>query len=73
MPNRESQETDFIRKTKIVCTIGPACDSEEMMKELDILYGSRVNEEEIDRKISDLRKKIEILEQQKRQREVEKS
>lgn len=34
MPNRESQETDFIRKTKIVCTIGPACDSEEMMKEL---------------------------------------
>ena len=31
------------------------------------------NEEEIDRKISDLRKKIEILEQQKRQREVEKS
>lgn len=44
---------------------------------MDILYGCRVNEEEneeeIDRKISDLRKKIEILEQQKRQREVEKS
>lgn len=39
---------------------------EEMMKELDILYGCRVNEEEIDRKISDLRKEIEILEQQKK-------
>ena len=34
MPNRESQETDFIRKTKIVCTIGTKYNSEEMMKEL---------------------------------------
>ena len=39
---------------------------EEMMKELDILYGYSVNEEEIDRKISDLRKEIEILEKQKK-------
>ena len=46
---------------------------DEMIEEMDILYGCRVNEEEIDRKISDLRKKIEILEHQKRQREVEKS
>ena len=36
------------------------------MKELDILYGYSVNEEEIDRKISDLRKEIEILEKQKK-------
>lgn len=50
---------------------------EEMIEEMDILYGCRVNEEEneeeIDRKISDLRKKIEVLEQKKRQREVERS
>ena len=39
---------------------------EEMMKELDILYGSRESEEEIDRKISDLRKEIEYLNNKKR-------
>ena len=37
-----------------------------MMKELDILYGSRESEEEIDRKISDLRKEIEYLNNKKR-------
>lgn len=38
---------------------------EEMIEEMNILYGCRENEEEIDRKISDLRKEIEILEQKK--------
>ena len=38
----------------------------EMMKELEGHYGSKVNKDDIDRRISDLRKEIEILEQQKR-------
>ena len=38
----------------------------EMMKELEGHYGSKVSKDDIDRRISDLRKEIEILEQQKR-------
>lgn len=34
----ETEDETMIRKTKIICTLGPACDSEEMMEKL-ILAG----------------------------------